>query len=157
MSNSSLNRTLCAVLAAAVMLGAGTAIQAHHSFAAQYDSNKPVTLTGVLTKVEWTNPHVYIYIDATDAKTKKVSNWGFEMGPPHGLQKSGWKRNTLKLGETIEVDGWLARDGSNTGNAKRVKRTSTGQVMGAASSNGQTLTGSGANQAAPPPARTGTP
>ena len=157
MSNSSLNRALLTLLAAALMLGAGTAIQAHHSFAAQYDSTKPVNLTGVVTKVEWTNPHVYIYIDATDAKTQKVSNWGFEMGPPHMLQNSGWKRNSLKIGETIEVDGWLARDGSNSGNARRVKRTSTGEVLGAATSNNQTLTGGGANQAAPPPAGTGAP
>lgn len=140
MSNSSLNRTVLMLVAAALMLGAGTAIQAHHSFAAQYDSNKPVSLSGVVTKVEWTNPHVYIYIDSTDAKSKKVSNWGFEMGPPHMLQKSGWKRNSLKIGETVEVDGWLARDGSNSGNARRVKRSSTGEVLGAASSQGQTLT-----------------
>jgi Family of unknown function (DUF6152) len=155
MSNSSLNRAALLLLAAAMMLGAGTTIQAHHSFAAQYDSNKPVTLTGVVTKMEWTNPHVYIYIDATDAKTRKVSNWGFEMGPPHMLQKSGWKRNSLKIGDTVEVQGWLARDGSNSGNARSVKRN--GEVLGAASSNNQTLTGAGANQAAPPPARTGTP
>ncbi len=142
MTNSSLNRALM-LLTATLLLGAGTAIQAHHSFAAQYDSNKPVNLSGVVTKVEWTNPHVYIYIDSTDAKTKKVSNWGFEMGPPHMLQKSGWKRNSLKIGETIEVDGWLARDGSNSGNARRVKRASTGEVMGAASSAAQT-TGGGA-------------
>ena len=112
----------------------------HHSFAAQYDSKKPVTLTGVVTKVEWTNPHVYIYVDVTDAKTKKVTNWGFEMGPPHMLQKAGWKRNSLKLGEMVEVDGWLARDGSNTANSRRVTRKSTGEVLGAATSNSQTLT-----------------
>jgi hypothetical protein len=125
------------LLTATLTLGAVTAIQAHHSFAAQYDSNKPVSLSGVVTKVEWTNPHVYIYIDSTDAKTKKVSNWGFEMGPPHMLQKSGWKRNSLKIGEVVEVDGWLARDGSNSGNARRVKRASTGEVLGAASSAGR--------------------
>jgi Family of unknown function (DUF6152) len=140
MSKSSLNRGLM-LLTAALLLGAGTAIQAHHSFAAQYDSSKPVNLNGVVTKVEWTNPHVYIYIDSTDAKTKKVSNWGFEMGPPHMLQKQGWKRNSLKIGETIEVDGWLARDGSNSGNARRVKRSSTGEVLGAASSAAQTAGG----------------
>ena len=145
MTNSSPNRTALLLLSAALLLGAGTAI-AHHSFAAQYDSSKPVSLAGVVTKVEWTNPHVYIYIDATDAKTKKVSNWGFEMGPPHMLQKSGWKRNSLKIGEVIEVDGWLARDGSNSGNARRVKRSSTGEVLGAASSAGQTLTAAPAAQ-----------
>ena len=133
-------------------VGTGAAL-AHHSFAAQYDSKKPVTLTGVVTKVEWTNPHVYIYVDVTDAKSKKVTNWGFEMGPPHMLQKAGWKRNSLKLGEEVEVDGWLARDGSNTANSRRVTRKDTGEVLGAATSNSQTLTtgaqGAGTNRTAP--------
>lgn len=135
------------LLAAAALIGAATVVQAHHSFAAQYDSNKPTSLTGVVTKVEWTNPHVYIYIDVTDAKTQKVSNWGFEMGPPHMLQRTGWKRNSLKIGEEVAVDGWLARDGSNTANARRVTRKSTGEVMGAASSNSQTLAGNQGTQA----------
>jgi hypothetical protein len=97
--------------------------------------------------VEWTNPHVYIYIDVTDAKTQKVSNWGFEMGPPHMLMRTGWKRNSLKIGEEVAVDGWLARDGSNTANARRVTRKSNGEVMGAASSNSQTLAGNAGTQA----------
>jgi hypothetical protein len=126
---------------------------AHHSFAAQYDSKKPVTLDGVVTRVEWTNPHVYIFVDVTDAKTKKVANWGFEMGPPHMLQRAGWKRNSLKLGEEVKVEGWLARDGSNHANARRVTRASTGEALGAASSAGQTLTRAGA--AAQPPAPAG--
>jgi Family of unknown function (DUF6152) len=136
-----------AVLALAIATAAGIA-DAHHSFAAQYDSAKPVNLTGVVTSVEWTNPHVYIYVDTTDAKTRKVTNWGFEMGPPHMLQKAGWKRNSLKIGETVVVDGWLARDGTNHGNARRVTRKSTGEVLGAASSNAQTLAG---NANAKPP------
>jgi hypothetical protein len=136
--------------AGAMLLCTALVGQAHHSFAAQYDNNKPVTLTGVVTKVEWTAPHVYIYIDVTDEKSKKVTNWGFEMGPPHMLQRSGWKRNSLKYGEEVKVDGWLARDGSNTANARRVARTSTGEVLGAATSNTQTLTSSGGNTPAPP-------
>jgi hypothetical protein len=132
-------RLLSTLMALAVACGAGVAV-AHHSFAAQYDNKKPVTLSGVVTSVEWTNPHVYIYVDVTDAKTKKVTNWGFEMGPPHMLQKAGWKRNSLKIGEVVEVDGWLARDGSNTANSRRVTRKSTGEVLGAATSNSQTLT-----------------
>lgn len=140
MSDSFLSRTRRLLPAALLLLGAATAIQAHHSFAAQYDNNKPVTMSGALTKLEWTNPHVYIYIDVTDAATKKVTNWAFEMGPPHMLQRSGWKKNSLKIGEIIDVDGWLARDGSNSANARRVTRKSTGEVMGAATSNSQTLT-----------------
>jgi hypothetical protein len=138
MAESSLIRTAKRLVAAAALVCVAVGSQAHHSFAAQYDSNKPVTMNGVLTKLEWTNPHVYIYIDVTDAATKKVTNWAFEMGPPHMLQKSGWKKNELKYGETLEVDGWLARDGSHSANARRVTRKATGQVMGAASSAGQT-------------------
>jgi hypothetical protein len=134
-------------------LAASGAALAHHSFAAQYDNKKPVNMTGVVTKVEWTNPHVYIYVDVTDPKTKKVTNWGFEMGPPHMLQRAGWKKNSLKYGEEVVVDGWLARDGSNTANARRVTRKSTGEVLGAATSNSQTLTtGNPAGQGAAAPA-----
>jgi len=147
MSHSFLSRAAGLLLATALMLGAATAIQAHHSFAAQYDSNKPVTMNGVVTKVEWTNPHVYIYVDVTD-QSQKVSNWAFEMGPPHMLQKAGWKRNNLKIGEEVQVDGWRARDGSNSANARRVTRKSTGEALGAATSNSQTV-GAGTNTAAP--------
>jgi Family of unknown function (DUF6152) len=146
-----------AVLALAIAIVAGIAPRAavaHHSFAAEYDSSKPINLTGVVTSLEWTNPHVYIYVDTTDPKTKKVTNWGFEMGPPHMLQKSGWKRNSLSIGEVVVVDGWLARDGTNHGNARRVTRKSTGEVLGAASSNAQTLAG---NANAKPPVAGATP
>jgi hypothetical protein len=146
MSASIFNRAAKCVLAAVMLMGAAAVTQAHHSFAAQYDSNKPVTMTGVVTKVEWTNPHVYIYIDVTDEKSKKVTNWGFEMGPPHMLQRAGWKRNALKYGEEVVVDGWLARDGSNTANARRVTRKATGEALGAATSNSQTLTGAAASE-----------
>jgi hypothetical protein len=149
MTETSLIRAAKRLLAVAALAGMAVGSQAHHSFAAQYDSNKPVTMTGVLTKLEWTNPHVYIYIDVTDPATKKVTNWAFEMGPPHMLQKSGWKKNELKYGETLDVDGWLARDGSNSANARRVTRKSTGQVMGAASSSGQS--GGGNSGSAPAP------
>jgi hypothetical protein len=149
MSASIISRAAKTLLAALALAGAASS-QAHHSFAAQYDSSKPINMTGVVTKVEWTNPHVYIYVDVTDDKSKKVNNWAFEMGPPHMLQKAGWKRNNLKIGEVVAVDGWMARDGSNSANARRVTRKSTGEVLGAATSNSQTLTGSqGTNQAAP--------
>jgi hypothetical protein len=151
MNDVTITRALKAVLAAMLITVVTLPGQAHHSFAAQYDQKKPVKMTGVVTKVDWTNPHVYIYIDVNDDKTKKVQNWSFEMGPPHMLQKSGWKRNSLKIGEGVDVEGWLARDGSNSANARRVTRKSTGEVMGAASSIGQTLTG-GQGAAAPAPA-----
>jgi hypothetical protein len=116
-------------------------VQAHHSFASQYDSKKPIRLSGVITRVEWTNPHVYLYVDTPGEKAGTVVSWGFEMGPPHMLQKAGWKKNSLQIGDAVEVEGWLARDGSNTANARRVVRISNGEVLGAASSEGQTLTG----------------
>jgi hypothetical protein len=149
-----MNKLLPGLLLVALALPAA----AHHSFAAQYDAKKPVKMAGVVTRVEWTNPHVYIYVDSVDAKTKKVSNWAFEMGPPHMLQKAGWKRNSLKSGEEVEMEGWLARDGSNSANARRVMRKSTGEILGAASSNSQTLAGNrGTNQQAAPAAPAAAP
>ena len=149
MSASSLIRAAKHLLAAVALASMAAASQAHHSFAAEYDTNKPVKLTGVLTKLEWTNPHVYIYIDVTDEATSKVTNWAFEMGPPHMLQKSGWKKNELKLGEVLEIDGWMARNGGNSGNARRVMRRATGEVLGAASSAGQTIGSAGNADPAP--------
>ena len=128
-------------LALLLVAGASAVAVAHHSFAAQYDDKKPVKMTGPVSKVEWTNPHVYVYIEVA-GKSGSTTNWGFEMGPPHMLQKSGWKKNSLSIGEEISIEGWQARDGSNTANARRVTRTASGEVLGAASSAGQTLTGS---------------
>ncbi len=111
-------------------------LRAHHSFAAEYDSKKPITLKGVVTKVDWTNPHVYFYIDVTD-DSGIVTNWGFEMGPPNGLQRAGWTRNTMKVGDEVVVEGTLAKDGSNQANARSVVMANTGKKLGAASSENQ--------------------
>ena len=130
---------LAGLIAAGVMLAANTAI-AHHSFAAEFDSNKPITLTGVVTKVEWTNPHVWFYVNVKDPKTGEVTNWGAEMGPPHGLQRRGWRRETLKIGEQVTVAGSLAKNGSKRMNARTVTMVSTGarpgETLDAASSQG---------------------
>src|SRR5512147_3177430 len=107
------------VLAASTLVCAGTAL-AHHSFSAEFDAAKPVKLTGIVTKVEWTNPHVWFYINVKDEATGQVTNWGAEMGPPHGLQRSGWRRETLKIGEEVTVDGFQARNGENRMNARTV-------------------------------------
>jgi hypothetical protein len=113
---------------------------AHHSFAAEFDRSKPIKLTGIVTKLEWTNPHVWFYINVKDASTGQVTNWGAEMGPPHGLQRGGWRRDTLKIGEEITVDGWLAKNGSKRINAGTVTLTATGgrprETLDAASSAG---------------------
>lgn len=117
------------------MLTAGIPLMAHHSFAAEFDSNKQVKLTGTVTKIDWTNPHVWFYMDVKD-ESGKITNWGFEMGPPHLLQTSGWTRTTMKLGDSITVQGSLAKNGSNRANARSVT-TPDGKRMGAASSEGQ--------------------
>jgi uncharacterized protein DUF6152 len=138
----SMKNVLLTTVLTTMAVAVSAAAWAHHSFGAEFDSNKPISMSGVVTRLEWTNPHVYLWVDVTD-KAGKVANWGFEMGPPHMLQKAGWKKNSLTLGETVTIDGWLARDGSNHANARRVVRKSTGEVLGAASSGGQTLTGGG--------------
>lgn len=107
---------------------------AHHSFSAEFDADKPIKLTGVVTKVEWQNPHTFFYIDVTDSATGKVSNWALEMGSPNGLMNQGWTRNTLKVGDVVTVDGSLARSGKPLGNARSVILASTGQRLFAASS-----------------------
>jgi hypothetical protein len=104
-----------------VVLGLGTRpLLAHHSFGAEYDANKPITLTGVVTKVEWTNPHTHFYLDVADDKGG-VTNWKFEGYNPAVLQRIGWKKDlTIKPGDTITVTGWRARDGGNWAHSREI-------------------------------------
>lgn len=125
---------LCA--AGFMLLAVSLPAMAHHSFSAEYDAKKPITLKGVITKVEWTNPHVYFYMDVEDDKGN-VTNWAFEMGPPNGLQRAGWTRNTMNIGDEVIVDGVLAKDGSHQANARSVTMAATGKKLGAASSENQ--------------------
>ena len=110
---------------------------AHHAFSAEFDSTKPTEKRGYVTKVEWTNPHVWFYINVKDEKTGKITNWGFEMGPPHGLQGRGWTRDLMKIGDEVIVTGTLAKNGSNRANARNVILAKTGKTYGAASSENQ--------------------
>ena len=110
---------------------------AHHSFPAQYDADKPITLTGAVTKVEWMNPHILFAIDVKDEKTGEVTNWTLEMGSPNSLMRLGWKRDSLKAGEVVTVEGFRARDGSHLANARSVTLASTGRKMFAGSSQGK--------------------
>ena len=127
------------VLIAAICLAvAGRAVVAHHSFAAEFDANKPFKMTGTVTKVEWMNPHTFFYTDVVDEKTKQKANWGMEMGSPNILMRNGWTRNTMKVGDVVNVEGSLAKDGSNTGNARSVVLAKTGQRLFAGSSQGNT-------------------
>jgi hypothetical protein len=103
----------------ALLLCAGPSLLAHHSFAAEYDGNKPVKVSGVVTKVEWTNPHIWFYVDVKDDQGK-VTNWGFSAGPPGVLQRRGISRDAMKKGDVIVVEGFRARDGSNNASGGRV-------------------------------------
>jgi hypothetical protein len=107
---------------------------AHHSFPAQYDINQPVTLSGTVTEVQWTNPHIFIMMDVMDDTTGESVNWTLELGGPNALLRLGWKRDSLKPADHITVEGSLARDGSPLVNATSIIMTATGRKMLAGSS-----------------------
>ena len=117
------------VLVAALDVGS---LRAHHSFAAQYDRTKSITLKGTVTKVEWANPHIYFYLDVT-APDGKVENWAVEGGAPNALYRNGWRKDSLQVGNVVTVDGWLAKDGSRLANMRTVLLTDGRQVFGASS------------------------
>jgi DNA/RNA endonuclease YhcR with UshA esterase domain len=124
-----------AVAITATLLSAAP-VAAHHSFAAEFDITKPVTLTGKVTKIEWTNPHAFLYVDVQDKQTGTVTNWEVEMGSPNGLTRLGWTRTVLKPGDEVTIDGSLGRNKPNLANARSVVMTATGKKLGAASSEG---------------------
>ena len=130
-----MRRIVLGLMIVATIIAAGMPLMAHHSFAAEFDNAKIVKMNGIVTKIDWTNPHVWFYMDVKD-ESGKITNWGFEMGPPHLLQGGGWTRTTMKLGDQIHVEGSAAKNGSNRANARSVT-TPDGKKMGAASSEGQ--------------------
>jgi hypothetical protein len=106
---------LCAVVSMTAL-----PVLAHHSFAAEFDATKPMKIEGTLTKLEWTNPHIWFYFDAKD-ESGAVTKWQCEGGAPNNLTRNGWNRDSIKPGDLITVEGWLAKDGSKTCNARSVK------------------------------------
>jgi len=115
------------------LLVGGVTMSAHHSFAAEYDASKPLKLTGTVTKIEWTNPHCFFYIDVkTEAGT--VENWAFELGNPNALLRNGWTPKSVKIGDEVTIEGTRAKDGTLLGNARSMVLASTGQRLFAGSS-----------------------
>ena len=107
-------------IATVLTLGAISPAWAHHSFGVEYDANKPISLTGTVTEIEWTNPHCFIYIDVKD-KDGKVTNWKMEGFPPSVLYRTGWRRDqTVKIGDTITMTGWQSRVGGPWGHSREV-------------------------------------
>ena len=106
----------------------GSNARAHHAFTAQYDPDKTATLSGVVVKIEWLNPHAYFYVDVS-GDDGRVTTWACELTSPVGLMRQGWTRNSLAIGDVVEVDGALARDGSSTLNARTVILAATGQRL----------------------------
>jgi hypothetical protein len=134
-----MNTRFASLVCAFVALLSTAPAFAHHSFNAEYDINKPITLTGSVTKVEWKNPHAYFYVDVTD-EGGKVVNWALEMGGSSALLRAGWGPSTMKIGDVLTVEGSAAKDGSHLVNAKVVVQQRTGQRLFA-----------GSSQDAPPP------
>jgi len=130
------------LVALAGLLVSAVPVPAHHSFAAEYDANKPLTLKGTVTKIEWTNPHARFYVDVKDEKGA-LTNWNLELASPNGLLRNGWTRKTLNIGDEVTVEGSAARDGSKMANARVVKLANGRQVFA----------GSSGGDAPPPPSR----
>ena len=120
-------RLLIAVVAG--LLFAVTGVLAHHSFAAQFDRNKPVTLNGPMTKLEWMNPHIYFYMDVKDA-SGTVTHWAIEGGAPNTLYRAGWRKDSIKYGEVLVVEGFLARDGSKLASVNTVTTSDGRRIFG---------------------------
>lgn len=125
---------LLALAAGAVLLITAASAWAHHSFAAEYDAKKPVTLTGTVTKVEWMNPHIFFYVDVKDSEGK-ITNWRGEGGNLSGLMRRGWRKDSLKVGDTVTVEGSLAKNGQPLVNARTVT-LADGKKLFAGSSGG---------------------
>ena len=132
-----MKRGIAALLTAFVLFASGLSVAAHHSFAAQYDRDKTITLNGTVTRVEWMNPHVYFYLDVKDGAA--LTHWAIEGGAPTSLYRAGWRKDSLKAGDVVTVHGYLARDGSKLANMRAAILPDGREVLG-----GQQYYGTGA-------------
>jgi Family of unknown function (DUF6152) len=113
-------KTLSVLVVGLGLLASAVPVLAHHSFAAEFDSSKPVTLTGAVTKIDWMNPHIWIYLDVKD-ESGKVTTWQCEGGPPNTLTRNGWTKSALKAGDQVTIEGFKAKDATNTCDSRSVK------------------------------------
>jgi Family of unknown function (DUF6152) len=133
-----MQRTVFSLMIISGLLFAAVPAWSHHAFATEFDALKPVSKRGIVTKIDWANPHVWFYVNVK-GENGTVENWGFEMGGPNSLRSSGWTKDTMKIGDEVIVEGSLAKNGSRNVNAKSVTMASTGKKLGAASSQGNTV------------------
>jgi hypothetical protein len=126
-------------LAGLVVLAATCPLTAHHNFRAEFDASRPFKLSGTVTRIEWTNPHTWFYVDVREIKDDagKALNMGMEMGSPNALMRAGWRRDAMKIGDEVVVEGFHAHTRNHIGNARVVILVSTGQRLFAASSGGK--------------------
>jgi hypothetical protein len=128
----SMKTALVSLIASVAVMASVMPASAHHAFAAEFDRDRPITLTGTVTKLEWTNPHARIYIDVKDDKGNTV-NWDFELGPPNGLMRRGWNRNSLRQGHVVTIEGFLSKLAPRVANARTVKLPDGRQVFAGSS------------------------
>ena len=132
---STLEKTAIVVMAVTVCTAA---VAAHHAFTAEFDADRPVTLTGTITKVEWINPHAWLHIDVENAEGQ-VTAWAIELGAPNAMIRRGWNNNSIPAGMVIVVEGWQAKNGSNTANGGHVTLPDGQRLFAGSSGTGSPL------------------